>query len=77
MKKTTTSSFGTGKRESHDASAFYERSLYKGLFRVPLPPKELIIDIPAPAGWADRIDKQSAESLLRQIFPIKLRNVSS
>lgn len=29
MKKTTTSSFGISKRESHDASAFYARNLYR------------------------------------------------
>lgn len=29
MSKTTTSSFGTPRRESHDASAFYGRSLYR------------------------------------------------
>ena len=28
MKKTETSSFGTGKRESHDSSAFYGRSMF-------------------------------------------------
>ena len=29
IKKTTTSAFGIGKRESHDASAFYARNLYR------------------------------------------------
>ena len=29
VKKTTTSSFGVGRRESHDSSAFYERQLYQ------------------------------------------------
>lgn len=38
--RTKTSSFGTTRRESHDSSAFYERTLYSGkmieLFRTPL-----------------------------------------
>ncbi|MCX6044047.1 MAG: hypothetical protein NT075_02960 [Chloroflexi bacterium] len=59
MKKTTTSSFGTGKHESHDASAFYERSLYNGIFRAPLVPEDLVVDIPLHDGWADQIYNQS------------------
>ncbi len=63
MKKTTTSSFGTGKHESHDASAFYARSLFSDIFRAPLASKDLIVEIPAHDGWADQIYNQSAESL--------------
>lgn len=63
MSKTTTSSFGTGKREAHDASAFYSRSLYNGVGQAPAGPSELAVEIPAPEGWADRIYCQSAENL--------------
>jgi site-specific DNA-methyltransferase (adenine-specific) len=51
-----TSSFGVGKRESHDSSAFYNRSLYDGIFNKPTPKKELEhINIPSPGDWADKI----------------------
>lgn len=63
MKKTKTSSFGIGKRESHDASAFYSRSLYAGAFAKPSSKKELSIDIPEPKGWVDNIYHQSAENM--------------
>ena len=55
MSKSTTSSFGTPKRESHDASAFYGRSLYDehpANDGAP-PPRE--VSVPAPDGWADRL----------------------
>ncbi len=58
MSKTSTSSFGTGKREAHDASAFYARSLYQGLAAQPSPDgagKAEKIVAPSPEGWADRI----------------------
>lgn len=63
MKKTATSSFGTGKRESHDATAFYSRSLYGGIFTKTASKKELSIDIPEHSKWADKIYHQSAESM--------------
>lgn len=62
MKGTTTSSFGTGKREAHDASAFYERSLYRDLFPA-VPESSDAVEIPAPDGWADRIHCAGAESM--------------
>jgi modification methylase len=56
MKKTKTSSFGVGKRESHDSSAFYNRSLYEGVFSKPMPKDEIEkITIPLPGDWANKI----------------------
>lgn len=54
MANTSTSSFGTTKRESHDASSFYDRNLYRGLAATSQPDPETVA-IPAPAGWSDRI----------------------
>lgn len=63
MKRTSTSSFGTGKRESHDASAFYERNIYQDLF--PQEPIARLADVPIPTpdGWADHIYSTSAETM--------------
>lgn len=66
-KKTTTSAFGSSKRESHDASSFYARNLYAHselIFNNP-PPK---IDIPSVperplAEWADRVYCHTAEDM--------------
>jgi modification methylase len=60
MKKTQTSSFGAGRRESHDASAFYARSLYRDLYpdadAAPNgKPRRAAAPPPDPTGWADRI----------------------
>lgn len=63
MKKTATTSFGTGKRESHDATAFYSRSLYGGIFAKTASKKELSIDIPEHKKWADKIYHQSSENM--------------
>ncbi|MCB9135761.1 MAG: site-specific DNA-methyltransferase [Anaerolineales bacterium] len=50
---TKTSSFGTSKREAHDASEFYNRNLYNDFHK---PAKaDLTIPIPAPEGWADQL----------------------
>lgn len=66
--KTTTSAFGVGRRESHDASAFYERQLYQDRGRQ-------TADIPSPtagdttartlpdAAWTDQIYCQSATQM--------------
>ncbi|MBI1300013.1 site-specific DNA-methyltransferase [bacterium] len=49
---TQTSSFGTSKRESHDSSVFYQRSLYSELFQSELPSKEISqIEVPSPQDW--------------------------
>src|SRR3990172_6356524 len=69
MKKTKTYSFGMGKRESHDSSEFYGRSLYddslvKRVFAKEIPAKELeSISINPPGDWADKIHCQSSEDM--------------
>ena len=63
MKKTTTSSFGTGKRVSHDSSAFYGRSLYRGIFAQTALQEELNVEIPDHKGWADKLYCQSSEDM--------------
>ena len=62
MTKTVTSSFGASRRESHDASTFYSRSLYQG---TPIPTATSLepVAVPAPEGWADQIYLQSATSM--------------
>ncbi|HNB55124.1 MAG TPA: DNA methyltransferase, partial [Anaerolineales bacterium] len=68
-KRTQTSSFGTTKREAHDASAFYGRSLYEKNARgvrlpVPLSDAEIAaIEVPAPGTWADQIYCKSSERM--------------
>ena len=70
-RKTRTSSFGVSRREAHDSSGFYERSLYAekrakrpGKRRGPvgaiheLPPRDAPLEI-----WADRLYNQSSESM--------------
>lgn len=64
MGGTHTSSFGSGKRESHDASAFYDRSMLKKLGKPALPPEQLEgIDIPEIGPWADKIYRSSSEHM--------------
>jgi len=64
MAKTKTSSFGAGKRESHDASLFYDRNLYKHLFsKVESPKKLLQIEIPQARKWANKIYCESSENM--------------
>ena len=55
MKRTATSSFGTGKRESHDAASFYARSLYNDIFAEPASAAQMDVEIPAHEPWADQI----------------------
>lgn len=61
-RKTSTSAFGVSKREGHDSSSFYERSLYTP---TPVPTQETPTAPaqPIPADWYDRLYCQSAESL--------------
>lgn len=57
-KGTQTSTFGVGKRESHDSSLFYSSRMYNenGPFAPEIPAKELKkIQVPEPGEWADRI----------------------
>jgi len=66
MKKTTTSTFGVGRRESHNSSAFYARQLHQQEEQsadshfTPLP-----LSVPAQplAQWADQIYCESAERM--------------
>lgn len=69
MSKTVTSSFGASRRESHDASNFYSRTLNE----TPLPPVSPPEFVPAPVaqpaidptldGWADQIYHKSATEM--------------
>lgn len=62
MKKTATSSFGASRRESHDATSFYGRSLYAN--HAPQPPGAANdAPIPSPDGWADRLYHASAAEM--------------
>jgi modification methylase len=64
MKKTKTSSFGVGKRESHDSSDFYSRNLYNGFIAEPISDKEAAkIAVSPPGEWADKIYCQSSENM--------------
>src|SRR4030043_370829 len=64
MRRTKTSTFGTGKRESHDSSAFYNRSMYEGLFTIPSTKTELnSIFVPPIEDWANKIYCQSSEHM--------------
>jgi len=62
---TATRSFGTSKREGHDASKFYARHLFKGIPQPGIPQAEAERDdVPMPSkGWVDRIYCQSSESM--------------
>lgn len=62
-KGSETSSFGTSKREGHDSSKFYSRSLYSNGDNV-LSDKDLAQIKLAPLGnWANRIYCQSSENM--------------
>jgi site-specific DNA-methyltransferase (adenine-specific) len=61
MSKSSTSSFGTPRREAHDASAFYNRSLYAD--GAGLPQETGPESAPAPDGWADRVYCASATEM--------------
>ena len=78
MGKTKTSSFGTGKRESHDSSDFYNRSLfdtphnttyggdglYNKIFTSEISSREIEkIIVKSQGEWIDKIYCQSSESM--------------
>jgi modification methylase len=64
MKKTKTSGFGVGRRESHDASEFYSRLLYTGISAEPATPQEIeSIAVPTPGKWANQIYNSSATDM--------------
>lgn len=61
---TKTSSFGVGKRESHDSSKFYQSRMYDGIFTPPLKEKALnAIEVPEVGGWANQLYCKSSESM--------------
>lgn len=67
-KRTQTRAYGTSKREGHDASAFYGRSLFADLPQLQVevgPELAPVSNVPASdrALWADQIYCQSAESM--------------
>lgn len=67
-KRTQTRAYGTSKREGHDASAFYGRSLFADLPQLQVevgPELAPVSTVPASdrALWADQIYCQSAESM--------------
>lgn len=65
--KTKTSSFGTGKRESHDASQFYHRRIYEDIDDTDDAPVGVIPAITVPMSprerWADQIYCASSECM--------------
>ncbi|MCL4562912.1 MAG: site-specific DNA-methyltransferase [Chloroflexi bacterium] len=66
-KKTRTSSFGVSKREGHDSSPFYNRSLYGHASPLSIA-EEKPDDLPSPPltvpeDWCDRIYCQSSEKM--------------
>ncbi|MBN1266202.1 MAG: site-specific DNA-methyltransferase [Anaerolineales bacterium] len=64
MAKTQTSSFGTGKREAHDSSEFYARTMMQESQAQPLSPEELAgIEIPAVGPWANKIYSKDARQM--------------
>ena len=61
---TRTSSFGVGRRESHDSSPFYNGKMYASLQTAELSKKDLnSIDVPEPGDCADQIYLHSAEDM--------------
>ena len=71
-KKTQTSSYGTSKREGHDSSTFYNRSLYErngstnGVFHLPTPLSDNEINqiaIPELGNWTDQIYEGTSEKM--------------
>lgn len=66
MKKATkTSEFGVSKRESHDSSDFYKRSMYENIFTEPATEQEVkSIEVPQPGDWVDRVYLQSSTDMV-------------
>lgn len=61
---TKTSAFGVGRREAHDASAFYGGRMMQALSVEEEAIKDLrAIDVPPPGPWADQVYLQSAEQM--------------
>lgn len=61
-KKTRTSSFGVSKREGHDSSSFYERSMFNSLqVDHTSPPVDIVL--PPMIDWADKVYCLSSENM--------------
>ncbi len=64
MAGTKTSSFGTSKRESHDSSSFYSRSMASSDVAPAFTSEELAsIAVPVIGPWADRVYCSSSEHM--------------
>ena len=61
-KKTRTSSFGVSKREAHDASDFYNRSMFDTL-QAPPPLESANLVLPPLTDWAEKIYCLSSEKM--------------
>lgn len=63
MTQTRTSAFGTGRRESHDASAFYARTVYGNQKKLPDRRTLLKIPIPDPDPWSNQLYATSSQTM--------------
>lgn len=61
-KKTKTSSFGVSKREGHDSSDFYNRSMFDTLQVTP-PLEPVNLTVPPLTDWADKLYCLSSENM--------------
>jgi site-specific DNA-methyltransferase (adenine-specific) len=61
-RKTRTSSFGVSKREAHDASDFYNRSMFDTL-QVPIPLESVNLVLSPLTDWAEKIYCLSSEKM--------------
>jgi DNA modification methylase len=64
-RNTSTSDFGVGRREAHDASAFYDSKLYNGsnLNQVHSLEDLSAIPVPQPGDWADSLYSHTSEDM--------------
>lgn len=63
VKKTKTSSFGVSRREGHDSSAFYQRSMFGETTFAEAAPGLALTPSSGLENWADRIYCQTAEQM--------------
>jgi len=63
-KGTRTSSFGSGKREAHDSSTFYNSRMHEGLFNKPLSDDEIKkVTVPDAGEWVDKVYTHTSEDM--------------